>query len=99
MGLLEFMAVILFAYLIGFKPSDLRNMVVLTVLAAAGIGIGVLLFMVGRAFLLSPNGPYAIAAILSACFITWKLGVTPQNQQHQESPLDRRMHAVARKGG
>jgi len=66
MGMLEFMAVILFGYLIGFKPSDLKNMIVLSVMAAAGIGIGVLVFMVGRQFLLSPNGPYAIVAILSA---------------------------------
>lgn len=98
MGLLEFMAVILFAYLIGFKPSDLRNMVVLSVLAAAGIGIGILVFMVGKAFLLSPNGPYAIAAILSACFITWKLGVSAPPRK-EESVLDRRLHAVARKTG
>jgi len=97
MGMLEFMAVILFGYLIGFKPSDLKNMIVLSVMAAAGIGIGVLVFMVGRQFLLSPNGPYAIVAILSACFFTWKFGVTPP--RHKETPLDRRVHAVAGKTG
>jgi hypothetical protein len=94
MGGLEFTAVILFAWLIGFKPSDLRNMVVLSVLLGCGIGAGVLIFMVGREFLLSPNGPYAIAAILSACFFIWKLGVTPP-QPHEESPLERRVSALA----
>ena len=98
MGGLEFTAVILFAWVIGFKPSDLRNMVVLSALIAGGIGIGVLVFMVGKAFLLSPNGPYAIAAILSVCFFTWKFGVTPP-QQREETALDRRVHAVARKAG
>jgi hypothetical protein len=97
MGTLEFMAVILFGYLIGFKPSDLKNMLVLSILTACGVGAGILVFMVGKAFLLSPNGPYAVAAILSACFAIWKLGVSAP--QKQESVLDRRLNAVARKAG
>ena len=96
MGLLEFMAVILFGYLIGFKPSDLRNMIILSAMVAFGIGIGGLAFIVGRAFLLSPNGPYAIAAVLFVCFVTWKFGVDPQNQ---ELTLDRRPNVAARKAG
>ena len=93
MGMLEFMAVILFGYLIGFKPSDLKNMILLSALIACGIGIGVLVFIVGKAFLLSPDGPYAVAAFLFVCFATWKLGV---EQQKQESPLDRRQNVTAR---
>jgi hypothetical protein len=93
MGLLEFMSVILFGYLIGFKPSDLKNMVILSALTAAGIGVGVLVFIVGKAFLLSPNGPYAIAAFLFVCFATWKLGV---EQQKQEDTLDRRPNVAGR---
>ncbi len=93
MGMLEFMAVILFGYLIGFKPSDLKNMIILSALIGCGIGIGVLVFIVGKAFLLSPDGPYAVAAFLFVCFATWKLGV---EQQKQESPLDRRQNVTAR---
>ena len=94
MGLLEFMAVILFGYLIGFKPSDLKNMAILSVMTVCGIGIGFLVFMVGRAFLLSANGPYAIAAILFVCFVTWKFGI---QQKNQELTLDRRPNVAVRK--
>jgi len=97
MGTLEFMAVILFGYLIGFKPSDLKNMIVLSILTAFGISVGVLVFMVGKAFLLSPNGPYAVAAFLSACFAIWKLGASKPHKQ--ESVLDKRLNAMARKAG
>jgi hypothetical protein len=95
MGLLEFMAVILFGYLIGFKPSDLKNMLVLCLMGVFGIGIGVLAFMAAKTFLLSPNGPYAIAAILFVCFATWKLGV--DQQEPELTPLDRRANFTARK--
>ena len=94
MGMLEFMAVILFGYLIGFKPSDLKNMIILSALTACGIGIGVLVFILGKAFLLSPNGPYAVAAFLFVCFATWKFGV---EQQKQEVSLDRRQNVAARR--
>ena len=94
MGMLEIMAVILFGYLIGFKPSDLKNMIILSALTGCGIGIGVLVFIVGKAFLLSPDGPYAVAAFLFVCFATWKLGV---EQQRHGSPLDRRLNVAARK--
>ena len=93
MGMLEFMAVILFGYLIGFKPSDLKNMIILSALTACGIGVGVLVFILGKAFLLSPGGPYAVAAFLFVCFAVWKLGV---EQQKQEASIDRRPNVATR---
>jgi len=90
MGPLEIMAVIMFGYLIGFKPSDFKNMVILSGAVGLGISIGLLVYFVGSELFLSENGPYAIAVIIFASFVTWKFGAP---SKYTEPTIDRRKRA------